>query len=49
MTTTLSVLFVADLEFHNIEVYPPKDLEDDEEDLIVNQKLREIIPFAGKT
>jgi len=35
-----------DLEFHNIEVYPPKDLEDDEEDLIVNQKLREIIPFA---
>jgi len=35
-----------DFEFHNIEVYPPKDLEDDEEDLIVNQKLRDMIPFA---
>ncbi|XP_062874573.1 septin 9a isoform X2 [Trichomycterus rosablanca] len=35
-----------DLRVNNIDVYPQKEFDEDTEDRLINEKIREIIPFA---
>ncbi|XP_053565654.1 septin-9 isoform X2 [Bombina bombina] len=36
----------ADLQNNGIDIYPQKEFDEDAEDRLVNEKIREIIPFA---